>query len=54
MEYLCNRDEPGYYKGASKIYSDSSCPKWDESKTRYICYNYDINNVLKFILNIKI
>ena len=48
MEYLDNNDEPGYYKGTPKLYSDGSYAKWDESKSRYICYNYDINNVLKF------
>jgi len=48
MEYLDNTDEPGYYKGTAKLYSDGSYAKWDESKSRYVCYNYDINNVLKF------
>jgi hypothetical protein len=48
LEYLDSTDEPGYYKGTVKLYSDGSYAKWDESKVRYICYNYDINNVLKF------
>jgi len=48
MEYLDNTDEPGYYKGTAKLYSDGSYAKWDETKSRYVCYNYDINNVLKF------
>ena len=48
MEYLDNADEPGYYKGTAKLYSDGSYAKWDETKSRYVCYNYDINNVLKF------
>lgn len=48
MEYLDSSDEPGYYKGTAKLYSDGSYAKWDESKARYICYHYDINNVLKF------
>ena len=48
MEYLDSTDEPGYNKGIPKLYSDGSYAKWDETKARYICYNYDINDVLKF------
>jgi hypothetical protein len=48
MEYIDSNGGPGYYKGTVKLYSDGSFAKWDESKTRYICYNYDINNILKF------
>ena len=53
MVYLDNDDIPGYYYGTAKLYHDGSFAKWDSSKRRYICNNYELNKILSFYAKYK-